>query len=40
MSDKAVKALCGTTLMIAGLVGLHLHIEYSGWVMFVGFLVL
>ena len=36
MSTKAVQFLGCVALAIAGMAGLHLDIEYSGWVLFVG----
>lgn len=33
------KAIVALGLVVAGMVGLHLGIEYAGWVLFVGLLV-
>lgn len=36
MNSKNVSAICALLCMALGMAGLHLHIEYSGWVLFVG----
>lgn len=40
MSDKKMRDILGATVIVAGMVGLHFGVEYSGWVLFGGFLVL
>jgi len=33
---ESIIAVCGVAVIVAGMLGLHHHIEYSGWVLFVG----
>lgn len=38
MSKKTFKPIAYVSLVAMGMFGLHLNIEYSGWVVFVGLL--
>lgn len=38
MNQKAIQYVGCVVLSIAGMVGLHAGVEYSGWVLFVGLL--
>lgn len=35
MSNKAVVVICCAVLALAAMAGLHLGVDYSGWVLFV-----
>jgi hypothetical protein len=36
MKKESIKPICGTLLVLAGMVGIYFKIEYSGWVIFAG----
>lgn len=38
MTREVAKFLCSAAMIAMGMTGLHLHIEYSGWVLFFGLL--
>jgi hypothetical protein len=37
---EAKKYITGTILVLAGMVGIYFKVEYSGWVIFLGALIL
>ena len=39
MKDRAIRAIVGVTVIGLGMLGLASGVEYSGWVLFVGCLV-
>lgn len=40
MNRSALKAVCGTVLVVIAMYGLAQHIEYSGWILFIALVVI